>query len=126
MARVDGRHGGGDRRIFVRPVETCARQQLYRPMIQPRMDAVAVELDFVQPVVAFRRRIDQLGQLRRDPFQHRGRIGAPPARYGARHDGMGLLPGRCMRLVEMIDLADMLGGMRELEADCLSERNLPT
>lgn len=33
--------------------------------------------------------------------------GEPLARYGARHDGgMEGLPGRRMRLLEMVDLAD--------------------
>jgi hypothetical protein len=31
------------------------------------MDAVAVEFDFMEPGVAFRRRVDELGELRRDP-----------------------------------------------------------
>jgi hypothetical protein len=37
--------------------------------VEPGMHAVAVELDFVQPLVAFPRRVDQLGELRRDPFR---------------------------------------------------------
>jgi len=48
------------------------------------MHAVAVELDFVEPLIAVRRRLDQLRQLRRDPFRQRGRIGAVP-RYCTRH-----------------------------------------
>ena len=35
--------------------------------------AVAVELDFVQPLVAFRRRADQLGKLWLDPLRQSGR-----------------------------------------------------
>jgi hypothetical protein len=31
------------------------------------LHAVTVEFDFVQPLVAFRRRVDELGQLRPDP-----------------------------------------------------------
>ena len=74
------------------------------------MHAVAVELDFMQPLIAFRRRVDQLRELRRDPFRQRGRLGAPPARYGARHDGgTGRLPGRRMCLLKMVDVTDMLG-----------------
>jgi hypothetical protein len=37
------------------------------------MHAIAVEFDFVQPSVAFRRRVDELGELRRDPFRQSGR-----------------------------------------------------
>ena len=37
------------------------------------MHAVTVELDFVQPLVAFRRRLDQLRELWRDPIRQRGR-----------------------------------------------------
>ena len=41
------------------------------------MHAVAVVFDFVEPLLAFRRRIDQLGQLRPDPLRQRdGRHGA--------------------------------------------------
>ena len=47
------------------------------------MHAVTVELDFMQPLVAFRRRVNELGQLRRDPLRqtraHRQMIGALPA-----------------------------------------------
>jgi hypothetical protein len=31
------------------------------------MHAVAVEFDFIQPLVAFRRGVDELRELRRDP-----------------------------------------------------------
>ena len=79
LARAERRHGRGDRRIFVGPVEPGAGQQLARAAVEPRMHAVAVEFDFMQPVVAFRRRVDQLSELRRDPFRQRGR-GAAPAR----------------------------------------------
>ena len=44
------------------------------------MHAVAVEFDFVQPAVAFRRRIDQFAQLRSDPLREGGRGGAGAAR----------------------------------------------
>ena len=49
---------------------------------------VAVIFDLVQPLIAVGRGVGQLRELRRDPFRHRGRIGAPPARYGARHLGI--------------------------------------
>jgi hypothetical protein len=85
-----------------------AGQQLYRAAIEAGVHAVAVELDLVQPLVAFRRRVDELGQLRRDPLRQGRRVWTP--RYRPRHagGGNGLLRRR-IRLVEMIDLADMLG-----------------
>jgi hypothetical protein len=42
-------------------------------LIEARMQPVAVELDFMEPLVAFRRRVDQLRELRRDPLRQRGR-----------------------------------------------------
>jgi hypothetical protein len=38
------------------------------------MHAVAVELDFVEPVVAVRRCVDELGELRRDPSVSRSTL----------------------------------------------------
>jgi hypothetical protein len=69
FGRDDRLAGRGDRRIFVRPVEPRTRQQPHVTAVEPGMHAVAVELDFAQPLVAFRRRFDQLGELRRDPFR---------------------------------------------------------
>jgi len=43
------------------------------PAVEPRMHAVAVIFDFMQPLVAVGRRVDQLGQLRRNPRRHTGR-----------------------------------------------------
>jgi hypothetical protein len=108
LARPDRRHGRGDRRVFLGPVEPSAGQQLYRAAIEAGVHAVAVELDLVQPLVAFRRRVDELGQLRRDPLRQGRRVWTP--RYRPHHagGGNGLLRRR-IRLVEMIDLADMLG-----------------
>jgi len=72
---------------------------LTAPMIKARMHAVAVEFDLVQPGVAVRRRVDQLRELRRDPFRQRDRIGARPV-YRARHDGgIRRLTGPRMRLL---------------------------
>src|SRR5689334_11825833 len=85
------------------------------------MHAVTVEFDFVVRGVAVRRRVDQLCELRRDPFRQGGRFGALPARYAASHDGgMGCLSGGRMRLLEVLDFADMLGRMGELEGDALT------
>ena len=50
LARAERRHRRGDRRIFMRPVEPGARQQPHRAAVEPRMHAVAVEFDFVEPV----------------------------------------------------------------------------
>jgi hypothetical protein len=50
-----------------------SRHQPHVAAVEPCMHAVAVELDFMQPLVAFRRGVDQLGQLRRDPLRQSGR-----------------------------------------------------
>jgi hypothetical protein len=76
-------------------------------------------LIFVQPLVAVRRGVDQLRELRRDPRRQRRRIGLP-ARYAARHKSGIRLSGRRMRLLEMVDLADMLRRMGELEGYSLA------
>ena len=60
---------------------------LTAPMIKARMHAVAVEFDLVQPGVAVRRRVDQLRELRRDPF--RQGTGTRKTRYRPRHAGSG-------------------------------------
>ena len=73
LARAERRHGLGDRRILVRPVEARAGQQLDGAAVEPRVHPVAVEFDFVQPVVAFRRGVDQLRELRRNPHRQTGR-----------------------------------------------------
>jgi hypothetical protein len=99
----------------MRPVEPGAGEKPHAAAIEGRMHAVAVEFDFVQPGVAFRRRVDQLRELRRDPLRQGG---GAWTRYRPRHAGSGNdLLRRRMRLLEVIDLADMLGGMRE--AGCL-------
>jgi hypothetical protein len=49
----------------------------------------------------------------------RRRVGAP-ARYAARHENGIRLSGRGMRLFEMVDLADMLRRMGELEGHSLA------
>jgi hypothetical protein len=56
----------------VRPVEPGAREQPHVAAIEARMHAVAVELDFVQPLISFRRGVDQPGELRGDPFRQAG------------------------------------------------------
>ena len=56
----------------MRPVEPGTREQPHAAAIEAAMHAVAVEFDFVEPGVALRRRVDQLGELRRDPFRQGG------------------------------------------------------
>ena len=72
LARAERRHRRGDQRVFMRPVEPGAGQQLHRSAIEARMHAVAVEFDFVQPLIALRRRVDELRELRRDPVRQSG------------------------------------------------------
>jgi hypothetical protein len=101
LCSADRCQGIGDRRVFLRPVEPGAGEELHRAVVEPRMHAVAVEFDFMQPLVALRRRVDQLGQLRRDPL--RQSRGAWTARYRPRYagGGNGLLRRR-MRLLGVI------------------------
>jgi hypothetical protein len=73
LADIELGHRFGDRRIFMRPVEAGARQQFHRAAVEPRMHAVAVVFDFVEPLIAVRRRIDQLGELWRNPRRQTGR-----------------------------------------------------
>jgi hypothetical protein len=70
----------------MRPVEAGARKQPHVAAVEPGVHAVAVELDFVQPLRPVRRRVDELGQLRPDPFRQSG-SGAAPACYRPRHAG---------------------------------------
>ena len=77
---AERRHRRGDRGIFMRPVEPGAGQQFDRAAVEPRMHAVAIEFDFVQPLIAIRRRIEQLRELRPDPLRECGRLAAPRAR----------------------------------------------
>ena len=63
----------------------------------------------MEPLRAVRRGVDQLGEPRRDPLRERAwRFAEPSARYVARHGGVGRLPGRRMRLLEMVDLPTCL------------------
>jgi hypothetical protein len=57
------------------------------------MHAVAVGFDFVEPLVAFGRRVDELRALRRNPLRQRGRICALPRYRARRYGGMGWLLG---------------------------------
>ena len=42
----------------MRPVEPGARKQFHRAAVEARVHTVAVEVDFVEPLIAFRRRVD--------------------------------------------------------------------
>ena len=88
------------------------------------MHAIAFVFDFVEPLVAFRRRVDQLRQLRPNRLRQCGRVGAPAARYPARNgDCIGGFTGRRMRLLAITDLADMPRGIGELEDVALSQHH---
>ena len=52
--------------IFVGPVEPGPSQQLHAAVVDARGHAIAVQLDFVQPLRPRRRLLDRLGKLRRD------------------------------------------------------------
>jgi len=73
LASVERRHGARDRQVFSGPVEPGARQQFDRALVETRHHAVAVIFDFMEPAVAFRRHLDQLGELRLDPRRQTGR-----------------------------------------------------
>jgi hypothetical protein len=45
LAGIERCYGLGDRRIFMRPVEPGAGQQLDRPAVEPRVHAIAVVFD---------------------------------------------------------------------------------
>ena len=66
LARVEGRHSLGDRRVFMGPVQPGARQQLDGAAVEPSHHAVAVVFDFVEPLVTVRCGVDQLRELRCD------------------------------------------------------------
>jgi hypothetical protein len=60
--------------------ETRAGQEAHYIAVEACMHPVTVEFDFVQPLLAFRRRVDELSELRRDPFRQSG-----TSCYGMRH-----------------------------------------
>jgi hypothetical protein len=51
--------GGGGVRKFFAPLEALTREQTHVAVIEPRLDAVAVELDLVRPASPGRRRLVQ-------------------------------------------------------------------
>jgi len=54
----------------LRPVQPVAGEHLLFPLVEVDLDPVAVELDFVKPLVAGRRLGLQRGQLRLDDSRH--------------------------------------------------------
>jgi hypothetical protein len=56
----------GDRLELVRPVEALARLERRLAVLDPELQAIAVELDLVHPARFGRRAVDQLGELRLD------------------------------------------------------------
>jgi hypothetical protein len=68
LARRERRYRRRDLRIFMGPVEPVAGEEPHLAMVEPGMHAEAVEFDFVQPLVAVRRRLHELRQLRPNPF----------------------------------------------------------
>src|SRR5882757_4927535 len=68
-ARRQLRDGGGEVRKFGRPVEPLAGQQPNVAVREAGLDAIAVELDFVHPAPAARRR----GAQSRQRWRHEGR-----------------------------------------------------
>jgi hypothetical protein len=79
------RNRRGDCRIFMRPVEPRAGQQPDSAPVEARMHPVAVEFDLMEPLRAFRRLVDQFGELRFDPGRQRRRVGAPASGERSRH-----------------------------------------
>src|SRR5260221_3954292 len=55
-----------DRGKFSGPVEALTREEFYPAAVQPGLDAVSVEFDLVQPVVAVRRLVTRRGETRCD------------------------------------------------------------
>jgi hypothetical protein len=84
------------------------------------MHAIAVELDLVQPLRAFRDRVNQLRELRRDPSR-KAVTPAPRQGYGTRHGGgTEGLPSQRTLSSSWSASPKMLGRAGELEADALA------
>ena len=61
--------------ISMRPIPAGSGEQLDIVVIDPRVHAVAVVFDFMDPVLARRRFFDEARQLRLDPCCRMGRLG---------------------------------------------------
>ena len=64
------------------PIETTAREEAHVVTIDAHLDAVAVELDFVQPVVAIGRFRDECRKTRIDEIGKRALDGTDERRWG--------------------------------------------
>src|SRR5207244_682013 len=89
----DGELAGCRRHLreVVRPVLAVPADERDRPPVDAAADAVAVELELVQPVVAFGRRVDERRELRRE---YPGERDVARAGAGARHIAQHSAGGR--------------------------------
>ena len=103
LARGKRGDGPGDLRIFGGPVEPVAGQQPHLAMVEPGMHAEAVIFDFMQPLVAVRRRFARAASVAAvsSPAERRPRRGRratgcamPGAGRGFVRRGMGLATPR--------------------------------
>src|SRR6185436_20269562 len=69
--------GPGDGGELAGPVEALAGAQLGLAILDPKLHAVAVELDFMRPTRAIGRALDQLGELRLDELRHLRNLARP-------------------------------------------------
>ena len=85
--------GFGDGRKFLGPVEPAAGEQLHFAAIEPRLEAIAVEFDLVNPVAAVRRFVRE----RRQGTARRKRAGrsAAPWTVCRAHGFFGAPQDRC-------------------------------
>jgi len=77
LAAAERRRG---RPVAVGPVQPGAREQAHVAAVNPRVDAVAVELDLMDPPVAGGRLVPQKGELRLDEGRQRA-CGRAPGRH---------------------------------------------
>jgi hypothetical protein len=69
LFRTERRHGRCYGRVFMGPVQPRAGQESDPAPVEAGMHPIPVELDLVQPLRPFRRRVDQFGELRFDPVR---------------------------------------------------------
>jgi len=74
ISGLDGQRGQrrGDRPEAGRPIQAGPGQQPDLTALDPGGGAVAVELDLVEPALAFGRLVDEGGELRRDEVGKQG------------------------------------------------------
>src|SRR5437868_837426 len=71
---------------FLRPVESLASPERDFTILDPHLNAIAVELDFVCPAVTSRRPFDRRAKLRRNEVR---KLYCAPAAGGFRHGALG-------------------------------------